>query len=230
MRQYFIIIAVMGLIFAIAQLPAYSQSPTVAISESLDEEVQVLKDKVAEKVEELKEQNKKAVSGIVQEVKEGTITILNAENTKIEVEIDETLTTFYEIVDSKVKASSSEDIVKGTYIFVTGPEIGETVSANEVYKDTQFVIMSGKITEVNEEDFTVKIVTIDKSNYDLDIEKNSKLKLLDIKTLETDSIGFSKLKEGDSVHAVVKGDLKDPDKARFDAIKLLIIPNEYFLQ
>ena len=230
MRQHFIIIAVMGLIFTIVQLPAYSQSPSEAISETLDEEVQVLKDKVAEKVEELKEQNKKAVSGIVQEVKEGIITILNAENTKIEVEIDETLTAFYDIVGTKVKASSSEDIAKGNYIFVTGPEIGETVTANEVYKDTQYIVMSGKITEVNTDDFTVKIVTIEKSNYDLDIEKSTKLNLLDIKTFETDSIGFSKLKEGDSVHTVVKGDPENPDAARFTAIKLLIIPNEYFLQ
>ena len=119
---------------------------------------------------------------------------------------------------------------KGNYIFVTGPEIGETVTANEVYKDTQYIIMSGKITEVNQDDFTVKIVTIDKSDYELDIEKSTKLKLLDIKTFETDSIGFSKLKEGDSVHAVVKGDPENPDITRFNAIKLLIIPNEYFLQ
>lgn len=230
MKQHFITIAVIGLIFTGIQLPAYSQSPTVAISETIDEEVQVLKDKVAEKVEELKEQNKKAVSGIVQEVKEGVITILNAENTKVEVDIDETLTAFYDIVGTKINDSSSEDIVKGNYIFVTGPEIGETVTANEVYKDTQYIIMSGKITEVNEDDFTVKIVTIDKSNYELDVEKSTKLKLLDIKTFETDSIGFSKLKEGDSVHAVVKGDPEKPDITRFNAIKLLIIPNEYFLQ
>jgi len=218
------------LIFASIQLPAYSQSPTNAISGTIDEEVQVLKDKVAEKVEELKEQNKKAVSGIVQDVKEGVITILNAENTKVEVDIDETLTAFYDIVGTKINDSSSEDIVKGNYIFVTGPEIGETVTANEVYKDTQYIIMSGKITEVNQDDFMVKIVTIDKSDYELDVEKSTKLALLDIKTFETDKIGFSKLKEGDSVHAVVKGDPENPDITRFNAIKLLIIPNEYFLQ
>ncbi len=230
MKHHFITIVVIGLIFANVQLPAYSQSPTVVISETIDEEVQVLKDKVAEKVEELKEQNKKAVSGIVQEVKEGVITILNAENTKVEVDIDETLTAFYDIVGTKITDSSSEDITKGNYIFVTGPEIGETVTANEVYKDTQYIIMSGKITEVNQEDLTVKIITIDKSDYELDVEKSTKLKLLDIKTFETDSIGFSKLKEGDSVHAVVKGDPENPDISRFNAIKLLIIPNEYFLQ
>jgi len=230
MKKYFIIIAAIGIIITGIRVPVYSQSPTGEISQSLDEDAQVLIDKVAEKVEELKEQNKKAVSGIVQEVKEGVITILNAENTKVEVDIDETLTAFYDIVGTKIKDSSSQNITKGNYIFVTGPEIGETVTANEVYKDTQYIIMSGKITEVNQDDFTVKIVTIDKSDYELDIEKSTKLKLLDIKTFETDSIGFSKLKEGDSVHAVVKGDPENPDITRFNAIKLLIIPNEYFLQ
>lgn len=230
MKKYLSIIFVLSLLFAGTQIPAYSQSPTEAVSEALDSQVQELKDKVAEKVEELKEQNKKAVSGIVQEVKEGMITILNAENTKVEVDIDETLTAFYDIVGTKIKDSSSESITKGNYIFVTGPEIGETVTANEVYKDTQYIIMSGKITEVNTADFTVKIVTIDKSDYILDIEKSSKQNLLDIKTLKTSSIGFSKLKEGDSVHAVVKADIENLDQTRFTVIKLLIIPNEYFLQ
>ena len=163
MKKYFIIIAAIGIIITGIRVPVYSQSPTGEISQSLDEDAQVLIDKVAEKVEELKEQNKKAVSGIVQEVKEGVITILNAENTKVEVDIDETLTAFYDIVGTKIKDSSSQNITKGNYIFVTGPEIGETVTANEVYKDTQYIIMSGKITEVNQDDFTVKIVTIDKS-------------------------------------------------------------------
>ncbi|PIZ65353.1 hypothetical protein CO051_00960 [Candidatus Roizmanbacteria bacterium CG_4_9_14_0_2_um_filter_39_13] len=230
MKKYLSIIFVLSLLFAVTQTPAYSQSPTKEVSEVLDSQVQELKDKVAEKVEELKERKKQAVSGIIQEIKNNVITILNAENNKIDVDVDDTLTSYYDIVGTKVKDSSKDNVEKGDYIFVTGPEIGETVTANEVYTDTQYIVMSGKITEVNAEDFTIKMVTIDKTNYILDIEKSSKRNLLDIKTLKTVSIGFSKLKEGDSVHAVVKADIEKPDQTHFSAIKLLIIPNEYFLQ
>jgi len=192
--------------------------------------VQELKDKVAEKVEELKDQKKQAVSGVVQEMTDGAISILNSDSEKVEVEVDDTLTSFYEVVGSKIKEITLDDISKGEYIFITGPEIGETVTANAVYKDTQYLVMSGKITEVNKDDFTIKIVTVDKSNYVLDIEKRTDQNLLDIKTLETDSIGFSKIKEGDAIHVVVEGDPEKPDQTRFTAIKFLIIPNEYFLQ
>ena len=192
--------------------------------------MQELKDKVAEKVEELKDQKKQAVSGVVQEMTDGAISILNSDSEKVEVEVDDTLTSFYEVVGSKIKEITLDDISKGEYIFITGPEIGETVTANAVYKDTQYLVMSGKITEVNKDDFTIKIVTVDKSNYVLDIEKRTDQNLLDIKTLETDSIGFSKIKEGDAIHVVVEGDPEKPDQTRFTAIKFLIIPNEYFLQ
>lgn len=230
MKNHLITISIIGFIFVFLQLPAFSQSPTESISETLDEEVQELKDKVAEKVEELKDKNKKAVSGIVQELTSKSIIILNPENVKVDVELDEALTSFYEIVGTKIKEITSNDIKKGGYLFVTGPEIGETVTANAVYKDTSYMVMSGKITDVNKDDFTVRIVAVDKSDYIIDIEKNTKQKLLDIKTLEINSIGFSKLKEGDSAHIVVKEDSGNPDKTHFTAIKLLIIPNEYFIQ
>jgi len=230
MKNYLIIILMTGLFVGIVNLPVYSQSPTETISGTVDAEVQDLKDKVAEKVEELKGKNKKAVSGIVQEVGDNSIVILNGEKNKVEIDVDDTLTSFYDIVGTKIKEGTFGDIKKGTYIFVTGPAIGETVTANEIYTDTQYLVMSGKIVEVDADAFTVKIVTIDKSDYTLDIEKTTKQNLLDIKTFETNSIGFSKLKEGDSVHVVVKGDPENPDSDRFTAVKLLIIPNEYFLQ
>ncbi|KKQ36385.1 MAG: hypothetical protein US54_C0070G0004 [Candidatus Roizmanbacteria bacterium GW2011_GWA2_37_7] len=230
MKKYLVPITVAAFIFVFIQFPAYSQSPTESISETVDQGVQELKDKVAEKVEELKDQKKQAVSGVVQEMTDGAISILNSDSEKVEVEVDDTLTSFYEVVGSKIKEITLDDISKGEYIFITGPEIGETVTANAVYKDTQYLVMSGKITEVNKDDFTIKIVTVDKSNYVLDIEKRTDQNLLDIKTLETDSIGFSKIKEGDAIHVVVEGDPEKPDQTRFTAIKFLIIPNEYFLQ
>ena len=115
-------------------------------------------------------------------------------------------------------------------MFVTGPEIGETITANAVYKDTPYHVFSGKIVEVNEDEFTVRIAAIDKSTYMLDVETGTDVLLMGIDTLETTKIGFSKLKEGDAVHAVIELDPAAPEKTQYPAEKLLVIPNEYFIQ
>ncbi|QQS43838.1 hypothetical protein IPM65_06925 [Candidatus Roizmanbacteria bacterium] len=113
---------------------------------------------------------------------------------------------------------------------MTGPEIGDSITANAVYRDQQYLVISGKITNVTSEDFTVNVLTVDKTDYVLDVESKTSQKMLNIKTLETEKIGFSKLKEGDSVHVVVKGNPENTSQTRFTAERLLVIPNEYFLQ
>lgn len=223
-------ILILVLMFTGILIPSYAQSPTTVEKNSVEEEVQDLKDKVAEKVEELKSQKRQAISGIIQEISDGSLVLLNAQKEKVVAEIDDTLTSYYEVVGKSVKEQKIEDFETGDYVFVTGPEIGERVTANAVYKDSQNMVLSGKIIEVSSEDFTVKIVSVDKSEYTLDIQKSTTQTLLDIKSLKTSKIGFSKLKEGDSVHAVVKGTASKEDSSRFDAVKLLVIPNEYFLQ
>lgn len=232
MKNYIKLIILTGLSFSLIQYPVFSQSPTptVEVTKPVDKEIQELKDKVADKVDELKDQKKQAISGIIEDIEGDTISLLNSLSEKVKVDIDDTLTSFYEIVGTNIKDISIKDIAKGNYIFVTGPAIGETVTANSVYKDKQYSVFSGKIIDVNREDFTIKIITVDKSKYILDIEKSTKQSILDIKTLQMNKIGFSKLKEGDSVHCIYEGDVKNSGKTQFTAVKLLVIPNEFFLQ
>lgn len=90
--------------------------------------------------------------------------------------------------------------------------------------------MTGKITNVNSEDFTVDMIALDKTNYTLDVQTQTSQQMLNIKTLELEKIGFSKLKEGDSIHVVVLSNLENPKTTRFDAERILIVPNEYFIQ
>jgi len=226
------IISLLTIVFAFAFIciPAFSQTPTESAAEATDPEVDKLKEKVAEKVEELKEEYKKAVSGTIENIEKNKISLVNPDGETIDIEVDETLTSLYEIKGTKTVDLTLDDLQKGDYIFVSGPEIGQMITANEIYKDTQYIVLSGKITEVNADDYTLKIVTVDKTNYVLDIETSTKQNLLNITSLDTEKIGFTKLKEGDSIHVVVEGNPENPKQARFTARKLLVIPNEYFLQ
>ena len=217
------------LIFTIIAVPVFSQSPTSTPSGSLTEEVDKLKEKVAEKVEQLKETDK-AVAGIVAELDKNEWTLTDADGKKVSISIDDTLTDFFDIAGTKTTDLKQDDIEKGDYVFVTGPEIGDSITANAVYRDQQYMVISGKITNVTSEDFTIHVLTVDKTDYILDIESKTSQKMLNIKTLETEKIGFSKLKEGDSVHVVVKGNPENTSQSRYTAQRLLVIPNEYFLQ
>ena len=63
----------------------------------------------------------------------------------------------------------------------------------------------------------------------MDIENKTSQQILDIKTLELSSAGFSKLKEGDNVHFVAEKSTDEGDM-RYTATKTIVIPQEYFIK
>ncbi|EKE14390.1 MAG: hypothetical protein ACD_12C00530G0001 [uncultured bacterium] len=103
------------------------------------------------------------------------------------------------------------------------------ITANVVLIDENFLVDSGKITEINKESYNIKVLTSDKNTYSLDIETGTKQYMVNIKTLLRETIGFSKLKEGDTVHFVVKKTGKEKNN-NYSAVKILIIPQEYFIK
>ncbi|MDA1316644.1 MAG: hypothetical protein O3B87_01315 [bacterium] len=226
-RVHYLILALIVLLGMMA-VPTMAQSPTEP-SEVIEKEVDQLKEKVAKQVKGLNVKSK-AVAGVVQDIVGDTIFIINASGERIEALVDKTLTNYYEVNGSRLNDINSDDFEVDEYVFITGPEIGETITANAVYKDTPYRVFSGKIVEVDKEEFTLRIAAIDKSTYLLDIETSTTTLLMDINTLETSKIGFSKFKEGDAVHAVIELDPTAPIKTQYTAVKLLVIPNEYFIQ
>lgn len=208
--------------------PTVKASPTPAASD-LDEEVDKLKEKVAETVSELKGSSEKAVSGVVSSVDDDEL-VITQDGDSFTITLDNTLTKYYEIAGTTTRDSKKDTIKKGDYVFVLGPEISAEITANAVYKDTSFMVITGKIIEVNSDDYTVNIISLDKTNYTLDIQTGTSQQMLNIESLELEKIGFSKLKEGDSIHVVVTTNLENPDTTRFDAERILIVPNEYFIQ
>src|SRR3990167_10281498 len=219
-------------IFIFIAYPVRSQtSPTdVAVptitkpepTEDLDDEVDKLKEKVAEKVSELSKNEDRVTSGVVSKVADSSLTLGKNE---IEISIDDTLTTYYEVQGSAIREIKQDDIAKNDYTFVIGPEINGVITANAVYKDQKYMVISGKITKVNQSDFSIEIVSLDKTAYTLDIQTQTTQRMLNIKSLAIEAIGFSKLKEGDAIHVVVKSDPEKPEATRFDAERLLIVPN-----
>lgn len=203
-----------------------SASPTV-----VDTDIQQLKNKIANKVSEIRKQNNKAISGFVIKI-EGNLMKLNNNEAVSQVKFDDALTKVFRVLGTTKKEIKTDDIVKNDYVIVSGVVADNIITANTVLIDENFLVDSGKITEINKEDFNVKVLTSDKNTYSLDIETGTKQFMVNIKTLLSEVVGFSKLKEGDTIHFVVKK-IADPVAGKtnnYSAVKILIIPQEYFIK
>ncbi|MFA5769931.1 MAG: hypothetical protein WC894_00360 [Patescibacteria group bacterium] len=209
-----------------AQTPSIeaSSSPTVVV----DKDIQQLKDKIANKVSEIRKQNNKAISGFVLKIDGNSMKLSNTEEVN-QVKFDDALTKVFKVLGTTKKEIKTNDISKDDYAIVSGVIADKVITANVVLIDENFLVDSGKITEINKEDFNIKVLTNDKNTYSLDIETGTKQHMVNIKTLLSEVVGFSKLKEGDTVHFVVKKTGTEKDN-NYSAVKILIIPQEYFIK
>ena len=209
-----------------AQTPSAtaSSSPTVVV----DKDIQQLKDKIANKVSEIRKENNKAISGFILSIDGNNMKLDNTGDVN-QVKFDDTLTKTFKVLGTTKKEIKTSDITKGDYAIVSGVVVDNVITANVVLIDENFLVDSGKITEINKDTYNIKVLTSDKNTYSLDIETGTKQYLINIKTLVREVIGFSKLKEGDMVHFVVKktSEQKNND---YSGVKILIIPQEYFIK
>lgn len=237
MKQTITVLGIAAVLLATGNITNAQTKPTVTVTPKVtktaspsaavvEKEVQQLKEKVAAITERKK--NQKAVAGTITAVNDKSIAISTEDNGNLEVKIDETITQFYQIAGATKKEIKKDAFKKDNYVIVTGPLQDRTITANAIYIDEKYVAMSGKITEVNKGDFSIKVATQDKETYTLDIQSKTTQQIINIKTLALEKTGFTKLKEGDTIHFVIKKSSEDAKKTRFDAHKIVVIPQEYF--
>ncbi len=203
-------------------------SPTVTGSQSVEDKIiETFKEKVATKVAELRKKNVKPAVGRITSNKGDTIA-LQAKDGNYTVKVDENLTNIYQLTNGTKKEIKQTDLKKGDYIIVDGPQLDKVVTANVILKDEEYFTKVGKITEVNSSDDYLKIVTSEKDVITLDIPTGMKMQLVNSKTLEIEPATMSKVKEGDTIHFVYKKTGEEKVANRYDAERILIIPQEYF--
>jgi len=206
--------------------------PNTASPSAAGKEVRIIKEKIASKVAELTKQEKKVISGRVIEIKDDQITLLTdvTLDEKKRIKIDPELTKFYQLAKGKKREIKRSVISKDDYLIVPGL-IFSNVIANTVYRASPYVVSSGRIVAVDKKNYTIDVLTIDKDKYTFDIEKTTRQRILDLKTLGIKKAGFAKLKEGDRLHFVYNPaliDKKNPQKNHYPLMRYLIIPQEYF--
>lgn len=206
-----------------------------ATSSSLDKGAKQLIEKLATKAEETRKKDQKAYVGLITKINDATISVSSTVGTdekKYSIKIDDTLTAIYRIVGTAKKEIKKSDLKVGDYVIVTGLMLNDTLEAMEVYIDEQFIVKTANITEINKSDYYLKVITYDKDAYILDIQSSTRQFMLNTKTKEIEKSGFSKIKEGDTVHFVVSktNPGSGKEKNRYDAVRIFVIPQEFTAQ
>ncbi len=240
MKKLICLFGLIAVIFSFQRGRIFAQSSTDSATASVsaipeDATIKQLKEKVANKVAEMRKKDQKAVSGVITSVKDNTLVISTTqgiETMTYEITLDGELTQFYAVSTGVKKELKTSDLKVGNYIIVAGPIVGKTIQANMVYVDERYIVKSGTITEINTTDFSFKVLTLDKSEYAIDIESSTSPFMMNIKTSELEKTGFSKVKEGDTIHfvGVLAEGKKIDSKVSITAKKYIIIPQEYFIK
>ena len=72
------------------------------------------------------------------------------------------------------------------------------------------------------------MITSEKDEYTLSIEKNTVQRIMHAKTLAIEKAGFSKYKVGDSIHFV--SEASKAEEKQIIALRTVIIPQEFFTE
>lgn len=216
-------------------VPVLAIDATGSATSSIDKSAKLLIEKLATKVEETRKKDQKAYVGLISKMNGSTITISSVSGTdekKYVIKIDDTLTVLFRIVGSSKKEIKLSDLKLGDYVIVTGQMLNDTLEANEVFIDEQFLVKTAKVTELSKSAFYLKVITYDKDQYTLDIQSSTRQYMLNTKTKEIEKSGFSKIKEGDIVHFVVSktNPGQGKEKNRYDAVRILVVPQEFTAQ
>lgn len=191
-----------------------------ATNESLTEQINTLKDRIASRVAELNLVEKRGITGVVTDASDTQITIKDiAGKTRI-IDVDE-ITKFSSL--SKKANYGISDITQGLQISVLGIYNKETkrMLARFVDEISQPSYIIGSVKSVNDDDFSFVVVTEDNKSSTVDVENITKTSVY---TKEDDVVkaGFSKILTGNRVSVVGYPDKKD--KSRIIASRIIILP------
>lgn len=226
MKQ-FLIITIAALFFLPTAIHAVGNeaSPSVTAVPTKNKQVEDLKERLATKVAQLRQSERRAIYGTVKTTTISTITIETAiKDVKIELTDDIKV---FQMLKGKRTPLTIEDVAKGDIVSV----FGEWDTAVEVLKAKVIFIQNtvdpiqrvlGTITETKKSDYTITIETKDQKSYIIDFETVTKPSNW-TKEAGIEKGGFTKLLPGDTILAI--GTAVPKKENRISALRILDIGN-----
>ena len=202
MKRVAIIIAVFLLISEPVLAVNSDTSSSASATTTAPAKIEELKERLATKVAELKQIQKKAIFGTIKYVSVSSATIETAVN---EIKID--LTDNIKIVDiqkDKRTSLTPDDLVKGDTVTVFGDYDAtiDLLQAKVIIRENPLPKrVSGIISDINKKEYTVTLNTPSGQTYIIDIENTTAMRSFD-KNKGIVKGGFSKLIKGETVQVI----------------------------
>lgn len=213
MKAKTIILSALGLF---AALPVYAATATPS---AIDE----IKERLATKVAELRQVEKRAFFGTVKAKSLSTLTV-ETKTKDIKIELNDDIKVV-QIIKGKRTNLTIDNVEKGDVVSF----LGDYDSAIDLLKASLIFIegtfptrLSGKVTKIDREDFSLTVGASDNQTYTVDIEKTSKVLRWD-KVNKITKSGFSKMTEGETIHFV--GTPVPKKENRYSALRILNLGN-----
>lgn len=226
-RLYFIIIITVltFIISSMGSVTAASES-TPSATTIIDKlrQIEALKEKIATKVAQLREQEKGGTAGIVEVVGNTTITLAFQSREQTISYSEDTI--FFKLTDGvksdPIDWKQSKKLKSGDQIAVLGyfDSTHSTLSAKYIYLYNKPLHLIGKIADIDKSNFTVTVKE-PKGNTLIDIETYTKVYTYNNK-IGFARGGFSKFSENDIVHIFASANLKEDNRA--SAVKIISLP------
>lgn len=184
-------------------------------------QIEMLKEKIATKVAQLRENEKSGVSGKVKSVGDTTITLTTKTGEKTVSFLEDTI--FFKMTDG-VKSDpldykQAKNLKEGDTLAVLGyfDSSHNTFSAKYVYLSTSPTHLMGKIADIDKANYTIT-ATDTAGNTLVDIETYTKMYTYNTKTGLVRA-GFSKFRTSDLVHIFATANPKEENRA--SALKII---------
>ena len=206
--------------------PSYAQeaTPTATVpSPQKDqlEKIRNLKERVAETVAEQRKKNRRAYFGKIKEISDSTI-ILTTKKEEVSIIIAEE-TNIYKVDVGAKKEIDLEDLEENQSITALGFLENEELTSRIIIAKQKPVIIHGKVTEVDLEDFTITVKTKKEGEFIVDYEKTTECKIFE-KGESLTKGGLSKIKVDDRIHVV--GTESAKEDSRLTALRILVLPGK----
>lgn len=198
----FIMISITVTFMTSACVLAANETTTPVPTDIKLKQIDELKERLATKVAELQQLQRKAVFGVVKAVSVSNFT-LETQTKDIKIELPDEIK-IYQIISGKRTQLTIDDLAKEDVVTVFGnyDSTLDLLKAKVIFIQGKIPTrISGVVKEVNKTDFTVSLSTVEGTSYLVDIEAFTKSFVWD-KEKGLTKIGFSKINIGDIIHVL----------------------------
>lgn len=221
--KYILPAILLGLIF---QMSIFINRPNAQTTSPKAEGQQVedLKDRLATKVAELAVSEPRAFNGIIKSTSLTSL-VIETTNKTLKIELTDDITA-YKLTGTKKQTIKTDDLKAQMNVTVIGQydTTLELLKAKVIYVEPEIPMsVAGRIKDINQKGFSLKITTASGTDFTVDYEKLTKATINNL-TGESVKVGFSKI-PSDKL-AIITGTRNEDDDQRISADRIFILdPN-----